>query len=333
MQSQFTQSIYTERFPLQHLKGFGVQVCVKKPAKRRAKPDHRDFTRIFFGCTATAKGIVYIDIHLGWVKISHHAIFDEAWYLHQYRPPADSRVSVWYGNVWILQSTSRWCQQHGPISGLPTNTTIYAVQSHGYWPITSPNLVLASARDRDCNTGGATTDWKPLYNDVNWWYKHISYNNDQIWCGTRWHHTGVCLVTGIFSGIQTGADVAPVKHPTTGMVLNETNGRLIVTEMEKSMPAAKIPWWGTQLCGTWLRGIDGHTVSTIFAVEVCMREAHHSGREKCTLVFSHPDVSHGLTNDGILQVNIDQMNPRQLFQKSTPPVVSRAYQLNLEYDE
>jgi hypothetical protein len=38
-----------------------------------------------------------------------------------------------------------------------------------------------------------------------------------------------------------------------------------------------------------------------------------SGAPSCTLIFLHPETCHGLTNDGIPQVNIDQLNPKTLF--------------------
>ena len=31
------------------------------------------------------------------------------------------------------------------------------------------------------------------------------------------------------------------------------------------------------------------------------------------LTFSHPEIRHGLTNNGILQLNIDQLNSRNMF--------------------
>jgi hypothetical protein len=38
-----------------------------------------------------------------------------------------------------------------------------------------------------------------------------------------------------------------------------------------------------------------------------------SGAPSCTLISSHPEKRHGLTNDGFPQVNIDQLNPKTLF--------------------
>jgi hypothetical protein len=63
-------------------------VCVCLSGKRRAKLDHHDFTLIFLGYAATNQNIIYLDLNSGMVKTSHHAQFDEAWYLQQTRPPA-----------------------------------------------------------------------------------------------------------------------------------------------------------------------------------------------------------------------------------------------------
>jgi hypothetical protein len=73
---------------LEFLKTFGSRVCVKRSGDRRAKLDRHDFTGIFLGYTATDQNIVYLDLDSGIVKQSHHATFDEAWYLQPARPPA-----------------------------------------------------------------------------------------------------------------------------------------------------------------------------------------------------------------------------------------------------
>ena len=73
---------------LEFLRTFGSRVCVKHSGDRRAKLDRHDFTGIFLGYTATDQNIVYLDLDSGIVKHSHHATFDEAWYLQPARPPA-----------------------------------------------------------------------------------------------------------------------------------------------------------------------------------------------------------------------------------------------------
>ena len=70
-----------------HLKTFS-RVCVKRSGKRNAKLDKNNFTGIFIGYTATDNNIEYLDLTTGTVKRSHHAQFDEAWYLQPTRPPA-----------------------------------------------------------------------------------------------------------------------------------------------------------------------------------------------------------------------------------------------------
>ena len=66
---------------LAHLKVFGSRVCVKCSRDRSGKLDRNDFTSIFLGFTATDHNILYLDLESGLVKPSHHAQFDEAWYL------------------------------------------------------------------------------------------------------------------------------------------------------------------------------------------------------------------------------------------------------------
>ncbi len=58
-----------------------------------------------------------------------------------------------------------------------------------------------------------------------------------------------------------------------------------------------------------------------------------SGAPFCTLIFSHPEIRHGLTNDGIPQVNIDQLNPKTLFSGFSLPNVPVAHQCgHVAYD-
>jgi hypothetical protein len=63
-------------------------VCVKRSGDRSSKLDRNDFTGIFLGFTATDHNILYLDMESELVKRSHHAQFDEAWYLQSNRPPA-----------------------------------------------------------------------------------------------------------------------------------------------------------------------------------------------------------------------------------------------------
>ena len=63
---------------LSRLKIFGSRVCVKGTGHRRAKLDYHDFRGIFLGYSASDHNIWYIDLDSAIVKLSHHAVFDEA---------------------------------------------------------------------------------------------------------------------------------------------------------------------------------------------------------------------------------------------------------------
>jgi hypothetical protein len=73
---------------LSHLRVFGSRVCVRHTGTRCAKLDRHNFRGIFLGYTTTDQNVIHMDIDLGWVKTSHHAFFDEAWYMQQSHPPA-----------------------------------------------------------------------------------------------------------------------------------------------------------------------------------------------------------------------------------------------------
>jgi hypothetical protein len=82
------ESYYSMKPDLQYLKTFGSWVCIKHMGDRHAKLDRHDFSGSFLGYTSTDQNIIYLDLNSGLVKSSHHATFDEAWYLQPSRPPA-----------------------------------------------------------------------------------------------------------------------------------------------------------------------------------------------------------------------------------------------------
>jgi hypothetical protein len=82
------EGFYGHKPDIEYLKMFGSRVCVKQSGDRRSKLDRHDFTGIFLGYTASDHNIRYLDMDSGVVKSSHHAVFDEAWYMQPHRPPA-----------------------------------------------------------------------------------------------------------------------------------------------------------------------------------------------------------------------------------------------------
>ena len=96
------------------------------------------------------------------------------------------------------------------------------------------------------------------------------------------------------------------------------NGRLILADIAKGTLAAKIPRWRSRLRGAWLREIGGSEVTTESDVRQTLATIRSDNRKSCWLTFSHPEIAHGLTNDGIPQINVDQLNPRHLFHQAAP---------------
>ena len=82
------EGFYGHKPDIEFLNMFGSRVCVKQSGDRQSKLDRHDFTGIFLGYTASDHNIRYLDLDSGVVKSSHHAVFDEAWYMHPHRPPA-----------------------------------------------------------------------------------------------------------------------------------------------------------------------------------------------------------------------------------------------------
>jgi hypothetical protein len=75
------KAFYGMKPDIAHLKLFGSRVCVKRSGIPRGKLDKHDFKIVFLGYTAMDHNIVYLDLGLGLMKWSHHAHFDEAWFL------------------------------------------------------------------------------------------------------------------------------------------------------------------------------------------------------------------------------------------------------------
>ena len=93
----------------------------------------------------------------------------------------------------------------------------------------------------------------------------------------------------------------------------EVDGRLVLGQMEKSSPGAHIPRWRSRIRGVWLVKVDNHIVHSRGDIIRALADAVQQQCQSCLLTFSHPDISHGLTNDGIPQVNVNQLNPHDMI--------------------
>jgi hypothetical protein len=105
----------------------------------------------------------------------------------------------------------------------------------------------------------------------------------------------------------------PTNLPAGGMHFRTIGDRLILDSIAKGLPCAKSKDWQSRLKGAWLIRVDGMDVNTVAEINEALNVCLASGSFTCTLLFSHPEVRHGLTNEGIPQVMLDQLNPQLLF--------------------
>ena len=110
-------------------------------------------------------------------------------------------------------------------------------------------------------------------------------------------------------------------HPAGGLQFKTFNGQLTIGNMIAGTLAAKIPNWRSRIRGAWLVEINGTPISTLTDVHTALDHAVTNRDKTCHLLFAHPEIQHGLTNDGIPQINIDQMNPRLKFSDFPMPHV------------
>ena len=98
--------------------------------------------------------------------------------------------------------------------------------------------------------------------------------------------------------------------PAGGMVFDATGDRLVLRDI---VPAAKMPAWRTRIRGVLLQKVGGDVGTTEEEVICALAKCGDTSAKSCQLMFSHPEVSHGLTDTGIPQVNLDQLNPRNML--------------------
>ena len=318
---------------LRDLKLFGSRVCVKRTGKRRSKLDQHDFRGIFLGYTATDNNIVYKDLDTGIVKTTHHAVFDEAWYLQPHRPPA---AQLLYDLGLVEESDLVHAAGVEPMDipayppPIPSKKLPPIPSAAKQLPLPlrltdTPNSVAARAAKTSSssshdpyagtvlesrNRDGSTVDeYGITHRDV-----------AQIYCSP----SPYC---DAFEEELNMRRFNSDNHPTAGFKFDIINGRLIVKHIEKSSPGARIPRWRTRIRGSWLRKVGDTVVETVEDVKRAFKSLNHTHVKQCWLTFSHPEVKHGLTNTGIPQCNIDQLNPRLMFENFDVPSIDTHHQL------
>jgi hypothetical protein len=117
-------------------------------------------------------------------------------------------------------------------------------------------------------------------------------------------------------------------HRAAGMMFLSQDDWLILVSMAPSTPGARVPRWRTRLHGTWLLSVNGTPVHTLAEAHQVFHDLYLRNAASCILLFSHPGISHGLSNKGlpllcrdqIPQLSMDQLSDRWTPTFQPPPI-------------
>jgi hypothetical protein len=243
---------WDERPDLSTLKVFGSRVSVKVTGKRRSKLDRHDFTGIFVGYTATTENIRYIDVNTGLVKTSHHAVFDEAWYLQPSRPPmAQLLFDMGLENEEEIAvpppNQPREIAQWPPIQEMvPTKVPTKALNTPIPLRLTeAPTLRQESARAAKLASPyhGTALDLQINRLDI---IKDMDLDREEAFAQVY------LSPSPYFEAFEEELDIrnwTTHDHHTAGLVLVNSNDRLVLADILKSTPAARIDKWRSRCRG------------------------------------------------------------------------------------
>ncbi len=333
---------YDRQPNLTHLKCFGSRVCVKETGTRRCKLDKHDFTGIFLGYTATDMNILYLDTTLGVVKDSHHAVFDEAWYLQDSRPPAaqllydlgleaddfptshpdcttppptpldvpwpqpifpPSRIEVAWPPMPTTQSPCKGIKWIPPSGSLRAHLPLRVTQQ-------PPPLAARAARLRPSPLGPQKSKKQIASEVVN-----------QYLIGPRDMELIYMSPDPYGKSFEAFLDLRKsdlTTHRTGRLRFLNKDDRLILASMDSGTPGARINKWRTHLRGAWLISINNSPVHSLLDMHQALLDAAKHTPSDCILLFSHPEVTPNISKRGVpimssndfTQYTHDQLNNR-----------------------
>jgi hypothetical protein len=259
------ESYYGQKPDLSSLKVFGSRVCVKRSGDRSGKIDRHDFSGIFIGYTAMDHNICYIDLDTGTVKQSHHAIFDEAWYLQPHRPPAaqllydlglepdDVCDPVPQDQVPDAPWPPLPSDKIAPIWKVPPLSRMTPLQLRE--TSTPRPLTAAAALLRNASVLATKACCQSPSDTVT---EYLIGKNDMAMV--------YMSPDPYFEAFEEVIDLHKFdlkKHHTAGLCLAQNDRQLILGSIAPSTPGAWIPRWRSRIKGAWLIKVGDTQVSTI----------------------------------------------------------------------
>ena len=214
--------------------------------------DRHDFSGIFLGYTATDNNIRYLDLDSGVVKLCHHAMFDEAWYLQPSRSPAAQLLHD-LGHIQDTDLThpaaipptipEAHCPPHVELRTPPPKKLSLAIQSP--LPIcltkTPPSITAATAakaqirRTLDPYAGTVLASIKVNRDGaIVSAYDITRRDIEQVYISPHPYNAAFKEKINLR---RFNSEI----HPTAGFKFKEINGRLTVGMIATSTPAARIP--------------------------------------------------------------------------------------------
>ncbi len=87
----------------------------------------------------------------------------------------------------------------------------------------------------------------------------------------------------------------PTNHQAGSMKFLIEGNQLMLHNIEKGSPCAKLMDWHSRLKGAWLILVNGELVQTVEDFDNIFNKCLNSGLIKCMLLFSHPYICHPQT--------------------------------------
>jgi hypothetical protein len=97
---------------------------------------------------------------------------------------------------------------------------------------------------------------------------------------------------------------------SAGLVFVDNNDRLVLADILKSTPAARIDKWHSRCRGAVLLEVEGRKVSSAKEVHEILKNLKERDFRKCRITLAHLEIKHSLTSKGLPQLHIDQLNTR-----------------------
>jgi hypothetical protein len=260
------------------------------------------------GYTATDQNIIYLDLDSGVVKRSHHAQFDEAWYLQDTRPPAaqllydlgitdDTDVYAALGLTDSDEVDSDF-RPPGTIEALtvpwppdapcPPKSACWTVPDACMMlplPLLHTPLIVPERRQIGARAAYAQATAPPVRRSRMPRARDIMMDFGISRDDMAMIYMSPDPYFDAFEEILHLKHVNLDKHATAGLSLFASNGRVHLASVSPSTPAAKIPDWRTRVRGAWLIKVADKRISTIDDARSAIRSAVESGTPSVSLLF------------------------------------------------